>query len=210
MAENYVNDDYFGPFDSMRFPLTYEGPLPSTGNPRRNGMLPKLDQIWSIRNAISPQVHSQMKTHPAFQGDTGSSRALINAISQPIKVEGHEFYALARAAFKVKCELEIEMHVNHPIATIVTNGGDLDNRLKTLFDALRVPHGSQEFRGHAPNLDPYCCLLEDDVLVSALRVETFRNPAAPPTAGLDYVRLNIKVRIDPMAWDYVNEPFRHD
>jgi hypothetical protein len=199
-----------GPFDVMKFALSYEGPLPSSGNPRDPSKPPKLSEIWTIRNHICPQIHRLFETHGAFRGANGHSNALIEAVKHPIKVDGKEFYPLARASFKLKCELQIEMLVNHPIATVITNVGDLDNRLKTLFDALRSPQNPQEIKGYMPNIDPYCCLLENDVLISAVQIETLRNIGAPLDAAIDHVRLNIRVRLEPTEWAFVNEPFQHD
>lgn len=102
------------------------------------------------------------------------------------------------------------MHVNHPIASIAYKAGDLDNRLKTLLDALRAPMYPQEIKGYFPNIEPYCCLLDNDALISALKIETFRNPAPPVGATLDHVRLHLRVRIDAVEYDFLNEPFRVD
>jgi hypothetical protein len=86
----------------------------------------------------------------------------------------------------------------------------LDNRLKTLFDALRVPQNAQEIKGYMPDIEEFCCLLENDIIISALQIESFRNTAVPPGAPQDHVRLNIIVRLEPLISDFVNEPFRHD
>lgn len=61
--------------------------------------------------------------------------------------------------------------------SIVTQTGDIDNRLKTLFDALRMPHKSSEIPSEATpeNTDkPFYCLFEDDNLISGLSVTTDR------------------------------------
>ena len=200
-----------GPFDAMRFPLSYEGSLPSSGNPRDPSKPSKLKEIWAIRNAVHLQIRSIYDHHSAFRGQFGHSNALLQRINLPIVVDGRNFYPLARVSFKLKCELEIEMLVNHPIASVVTNGSDLDNRLKTLFDGLRVPQSVQEIKGYMPpDITDYCCLLENDVIISALKIEAFRNTATPAGAPLDHVRLNMRVRLEPMEYDFVNEPFRHD
>jgi hypothetical protein len=115
----------WGAFDAMRFPLSYEGALPSSGNPRNKSKLPKLGEIWSIRNAIHPQIESIFENHAAFSGGYTESRALINAVRLPKIVDGNKFYPLARAEFRLKCELSIQMHVNHAIASIITNVADL-------------------------------------------------------------------------------------
>ena len=163
----------------MRFPLSYEGPLPASGN-THGKRLAKLPHIWRIRDAIHPQIKAVYDNHPAFASpSTSQSRAAMIALNRPIVVGGHDFYPLARTAFFLKCELDIEMHVNHQIASLVSNVGDLDNRLKTLLDALRMPHDPQEIQGYMPAIGEYCCLLENDVLISALKIETFRHTAVP-------------------------------
>jgi hypothetical protein len=135
---------------------------------------------------------------------------MATEINKPIVINGHKFYPLARVVFKLKCEIKVDLHVNHEIASVITNVADLDNRLKTLFDALRMPKEPHEIKDHMPNIDEFCCLLENDIIISALQIETFRNTAVPTGASLDHVRLNMVVTLDPMMYDYMNEPFRHD
>ena len=52
--------------------------------------------------------------------------------------------------------------------------GDLDGRLKTLSDALKMPGPNKnELGGHIPEdgEDPFYCLLEDDNLISKATIE---------------------------------------
>jgi hypothetical protein len=58
--------------------------------------------------------------------------------------------------------------------TIVTNGGDIDNRIKVLFDALCIPMGKHELGGAMPQdgEDPFYVLLEDDRLITRIGVTT--------------------------------------
>jgi hypothetical protein len=73
--------------------------------------------------------------------------------------------------------------------------GDIDNRLKTLFDALRVPGVPQEIasntRPSSAN-EPHFTLLEDDALIARINVETDQLLAAPDPSQ---VRLIIRVNI---------------
>ena len=76
-------------------------------------------------------------------------------------------------------------------------GGDLDNRLKTLFDALRMPHSLDELPHEDPGPDPrLLCLLEDDSLITEITIETHRlfTPPAGTEAETD-VRLSVHVDI---------------
>lgn len=187
----------------MRFHLSFEGSLPSTGNGNDSNPRPsKLKAIWAIRDAIFPQLERLVGTHPAFSGRSTSSRVLMHALIPPT----------------LKCGLEIDLLVNHEPGSVFTKQGDLDNRLKTLLDGLRLPQGAHEIKTNmqpkyldAPgNSDYYLCLLENDVLITALDVEMQRNLSPPIGAGGDHVRANIKITLEPTEDSYENEAFRAD
>lgn len=76
-------------------------------------------------------------------------------------------------------------------------GADIDNRLKTLFDALRYPEKDQEVPSEwQPNAAegevPMFCLLEDHRLVTRVQVAADRL-LAPETP--DEVALTIRVQL---------------
>jgi len=59
--------------------------------------------------------------------------------------------------------------------SLITHGGDIDNRLKTPLDALRMPqHQNELASGEPPKVhqSPFFCLLEDDNLITGIRVRT--------------------------------------
>jgi hypothetical protein len=58
--------------------------------------------------------------------------------------------------------------------TFMKQGGDLDGRLKTLFDGLRMPQDASQQAGTLPTADPLYVLLEDDILISDLSIKTGR------------------------------------
>ena len=100
-------------------------------------------------------------------------------------------------------ELDILFLRRQEPGAIVTSGGDIDNRMKTLLDALRVPKTASEIPENdfpAPDETPFCCLLEDDVLVTRLAIDTDRllEPGDTPE-----VRLIINVEMKPtrLTWD---------
>ena len=61
---------------------------------------------------------------------------------------------------------------------LITKGGDIDNRLKTLFDALRIPNEANELPSRVTPQDDempiFYCLLESDSLVTSVSVVTDR------------------------------------
>ena len=72
-------------------------------------------------------------------------------------------------------------------------GGDLDNRIKTLCDALRMPDADVEAR-YPQAQDHTYCLLESDTLISGLEVETGRL-LFPKTEFPNEVHLVIEVSV---------------
>jgi len=56
----------------------------------------------------------------------------------------------------------------------------------------------------------YICLLEDDVLITALQIEMARNLGVLPTLGEDHVKANIAVTIEPSESSVLNEAFQAD
>ena len=83
--------------------------------------------------------------------------------------------------------------------------GDIDNRIKTLFDALRYPKEEQEIPS-GETLDsgehPFFCLLEDDALVSSVKITTDRLlEAKNPSEVFLLIHVNIKpARHAPKDW----------
>ena len=67
--------------------------------------------------------------------------------------------------FHLACALDILLLCKE--LSPIIQAGDLDNRIKTLFDALRIPKLGEDMSGDE---DPLYCLMTDDKLISELRV----------------------------------------
>jgi hypothetical protein len=75
---------------------------------------------------------------------------------------------------KLVCEMDITIKSRDEPGSVV-HGGDLDNRLKVLLDALRVPGKNEKAAYYKPPGEPHCfCLLEDDKLITRLQVRSVR------------------------------------
>jgi hypothetical protein len=77
---------------------------------------------------------------------------------------------------------------------LLKQGGDLDGRIKTLFDALRMPDPKNEYVGETPIANPLYVLLEDDALIYEFSLKSGRLLGADPSKN-HAVRLNIDVTI---------------
>ena len=85
------------------------------------------------------------------------------------------FVPLIAAEMNVIAELSVTLLRPQPPGGLIAHGGDIDNRLKTLFDSLTMPrHANALPRGSTPSVDqtPFFCLLEDDNLVVSVNVRT--------------------------------------
>jgi hypothetical protein len=90
---------------------------------------------------------------------------------------GFRFAALVAESISLLAELDFLLLWPSAPGQIFTRGGDIDNRLKTLLDALKVPgEPTALLPGAFPHADetPFYCLLEDDSLVTKVAVETDR------------------------------------
>ncbi len=78
---------------------------------------------------------------------------------------------LVTADMVLRCGLDILL-LRPETERFIFEGGDIDGQVKTLFDALRIPKEMSETGGMGPQEDetPFFCLLEDDRLITEVRV----------------------------------------
>jgi hypothetical protein len=92
-------------------------------------------------------------------------------------------------------ELEILFLRPSKPGELIRHGGDLDNRIKVLFDGLRMPQNDCEIpSGDKPITGevPFYCLLQDDALITSFSVKTAQllAPQSP-----DHVELIISANV---------------
>jgi hypothetical protein len=179
----------------MRFTLTYDGPLASNGSTARKHDIrlklhPQLKALWQ---------YPPLKGHENFITKGATDAAMLK------EVGGHSFSALVIDGQYLYAELDIMMLRPEQPGGIIVAGGDIDNRLKTLFDALRYPADAQEIPKAwkpADDEDPLFCLLEDDRLISRVAVRTDR--WLEPDVAASHVRLFINVEVRARTATYGN------
>jgi hypothetical protein len=89
---------------------------------------------------------------------------------------GGRFVPLVSEAGGFTCALDILFLRRDNPGHIVSSGGDIDNRMKVLFDGLKMPSTTGELGGMAlePDENPFFCLLEDDSLITSVSITTDR------------------------------------
>jgi hypothetical protein len=146
----------------MEFTLFYTGIIKS-GN--------KAD--ITNKNDIRVKIHEQLRTlrnHPPLK----SRNDLFDKTQFPdfhTNVKGFDYFTLVSGKWNMYVELDINVLVPHNSMSF----GDIDNKLKTLFDALRPPKNEDEIpKLWTPDLTqkPLLCLLEDDELIYKVNVDT--------------------------------------
>ena len=126
---------------------------------------------------------------------------LVDVLADSYEVYGHRFVPLAWKGLDLICSLDILFLRRDPPGSII-HQGDIDNRVKTLIDALRMPNSPNQMQGSESALDgedPFFCLLEDDDQVSHLAVESdvLLDPPTDDDADIGKARVIITAEVRP-------------
>lgn len=194
----------------MEFRLFYEGPLRSTQRPPE-GMQkdPRSNHKHDIRRVFNAQLRRLWEITPALKEGrtTGPEPITIResnvvrsaeALSVRYALFGFKFVPLVTEELNLVCGLEVLFLRRDRPGKLWK--GDIDNRVKTLLDALAIPMANDNYEGRLPAGDerPLYCVLEKDGLVTKLSVETDQLlDFKEGDDHLDDVKLVITVRIHP-------------
>jgi hypothetical protein len=172
----------------------------------------QLAQLWAQRPFLRVARFPPEDDDAGIQMGWGSVRHpdRISALTEQFEHDGFQFVPVVTSALKVSCALNILYLRSGPAGRIIPQT-DIDNRLKTLFDALRMPAQRQDLGDHlAPDDDetPFYCLVEDDSLITSVAIETdLLLEQIAPESGPDDARLLIRVTIRPRLPSWTNLVF---
>ena len=201
----------------MRFRLTYEGELYSRQkknlSPHKHSIRkhfhPQLKQLWNTHQFLSTcKVHLGYENiadrpadvHVGFRlaGNEDEYHPLKDSVAKHFKRGNFNFVPLVCEKFHLSCSIDVLFLRPGPPSHTV-NKGDLDNRMKTLIDALRMPTNDNELGiDKRPDEDetPFYCLFEDDKYITSFTVES-DTLLSPKEDSENYVQLVIGVNIQP-------------
>jgi hypothetical protein len=171
----------------MEFTLYYQGRLKSNARPVHKHLIRKcshrqLQVLWS-------------------QPPLARRKGLLIA-SNPLcvlrTVAGHTFAPLVSEKLQMLAELRIILLRPGVPGSLVGHAGDIDNRLKTLLDALRAPQTTSDLPAKVafgPDEQPFFSLFEDDRLITGLAVETHQLllPGVPNAEVIVLVHVTTKL-----------------
>ena len=167
----------------MEFHLVYDGNLlkPSQLGRRR---------VWekhALRGFLSSQLKKLWETHPVLKAYADKvveiddndrpvrpPKPFLEHLADQHRVENVRIIPITTEANGLVCSLDVLLL--QPAFHGVMTHGDIDNRLKTLLDALTKPKPGQLKKEHGdpPDPDPMYCLMEDDKQVTGLTVKADR------------------------------------
>ena len=202
----------------MEFRLLYQGKLLSDGDSKhkhevRRHFHPQLRKLWESNPFLASMMDREFSVlEKDFFGLGFPKSWSLSMYADSFKAGSFRFVPLISRYFATACSLNIQLLKPEGSNPLISQSGDIDNRIKTLLDALRIPKLGQEMQQirPAPEEDPFFCLLEDDSLISGFDVTGDRLLIPPlPTVGHwnNYAVLVIDVKIKLLASTPLNHPF---
>jgi len=206
----------------MKFTLIYDGDLPSAGNGHsrtkekwqiRKALDPQLRELWQeseilrfaekYRLVPTATSYFRLETHHSvadappdkqFAGPDMPRHPERLDLCAPVTRGGRTFLPLVRETFGLRCALKIKFLRKEEPGKLIQQG-DIDNRLKTLFDALSVPEHPEQVDANDTSItDPIYCVVESDSLITGVDIET-QKLLSHPNASKNEVRLVIDVDV---------------
>jgi len=180
----------------MEFRLIYQGYLKSNGN---------VEEKHKIRKCFHPQLKELWNQSPLKDcRDWLEVPPRKNKISIIEQIGGFQFAPLVTRRQSLFCELDVILLRPEEPGKFIRSG-DIDNRLKTLFDALRRPKDESEIPSNEkPTMEetPFFCLLQDDVLIVSVSVTCDRLLCR--TNPLDvFLLIHVKVKGTQTTWNNI-------
>lgn len=182
----------------LEFRLSYDGPLLSgqskAASHEKNRMRKyfhfQLRELWNQDKNL--KEYSRVSV-----GEPRGKQSYLEMIGDRYAIAGTKYVPLITKASGFWCSLNILFLRRDVPGNLIGNCGDLDNRLKVLFDGLRRAEPNDNVPIETdPDFIPTYCLLEDDKLITSLSVTSDRllNPIKFGEEGVGDIKLVIHVQ----------------
>jgi hypothetical protein len=161
--------------ETVEFRLVYKGRVPSQGH----------SDVVQAKHDIRLVIHEQLKLlwreHPVLrewsESDYQGGPTHTEALADNYQRCNMRFLPLVSDKAGLACALDILFLRRDPPGSPIISGGDVDNRLKVLLDGLKMPKTCEQMpSGWKPGAgqDPLFCLLEDDGMITEIKVTSDR------------------------------------
>jgi hypothetical protein len=137
--------------------LTYRGKIPAQRS--------DLSAVWEMRRSFHHQLTKIRNRDPFTLLDEPHYARAVKLVG------GQSFAPLYGGHVLVQVAIDIVLLTGTPPKKSVLSSGDLDNRLKRIIDALRMPSQSGEVLSSPISPESCICLMDDDSAVSKVHVQ---------------------------------------
>ncbi len=184
-------------------------------------------RMWE-KHQIRRYLHTQLKylwdTHPLLKfynrerHMTGGGPAYFFVDHTGTRVDAiaktyEGFVPVVNEQFGMCCELDILFLRPEPVGKLIkrdAGGGDIDNRMKVLLDALCIPQrgGRPQEEENDPDPNPLYVLLSDDSLITSMRIVADRlltTTTEDPAEACIVIHTTVKI-LDPLNAPYSVQP----
>ena len=206
----------------MEFTLRYSGTMlrPQVGRDARLDekhalrldFHKQLQELWRTDPRLSPiDPKTLQEPIPSEHMRFDVQRKILSPAHAPLfgylyqlRLNGFRFIPLVTEPMEARCQLAIRWGRPTKPGRIIFSGGDIDGRLKTLFDSLRMPHTPSELPANIRGTDELCfCLLADDNVITKVSVESYRLLGDFPSDAHSEVDIDVTIRaVTPMLGTY--------
>lgn len=231
-TEKFVWDEFPEDYPSVEFRLVYQGELKAAASGRGGSRAPEkhairrcfhsqLASLWQV----TPHLKDRAEPHSFFNAPPvrkvanaatktfhvpayASKPSLLETLGNQFDRCGYKFVPLVSQHLKVSCGLDILfLRRDMPGIPLIHAGGDLDNRLKVLLDALQMPDSCAGFT-KKPEEDPYFfVLMQNDKMLTELSVTTDTLLTSCDPGHENDVHLVVKVKVRPTDFTFENLAF---
>lgn len=180
----------------MEFYLKYQGTLKSNASPKDK---------HSLRKHFHKQFKCLFDTDENFKYRKNWNLELPKDEGEKsmyciVQKDAFKFAPIISSKLFLLAEIDITLLWPDLPGQIIGNG-DIDNKLKTLLDALSCPLNTNQLTGVVPEdgEEPFYCLLEDDKLIQNLNVRT-HTLLEPRDKKEIFVLLHIRTKCTKLVW----------
>jgi hypothetical protein len=205
---------------ALEFRLLYWGQVLASSNAKRRSaekhamrrrFHPQLRRLWDTRKVLQWTAWNAgaggeivSREGEAVIPPTGSWATYgYEKMANENTLNGFRFVPLVTEKHVAHCAIEILFLRHEDTGNLIFQGGDIDGRVKTIFDALRIPKVGELAADDKPeeDEDPFFVLLEDDKLISRVDVSTEQLLLLPGERKIspNDAFLQIRVEIIPTA-----------
>lgn len=208
----------------LEFRLLYQGQLlgASRSNTRadhkhhlRKEFHKQLKVLWKTKSPLKERrSRNLVELHVNREDPTAVGHASYEEyLAKTFTYHGFSFIPVVTGELFLSCSLDV-LFLRPGDQRLVYENGDIDNKIKTVFDSLRMPKVAEaaDLKARFPPEDnemPLYCLLQDDSLISEVKVTADHLLRLPqqPRVSANETFLVVHVRVTPTRLAFTNLDF---